>query len=599
MLPLPLTFRRATLCAGLLALAGIASAEIDYHVSVKDVGDSHLLHVSITLPTSGGKTTFQSPRWAPGSYDYSDFGKSVAGFSASDTKGNPLQVDHPDFSTWTVTAPRGPLTVQYDFPAGEVDEVLHYSGPHVYMYVVGREQEPCQLKVDLPSGWRMRTGLDPVGTETDRFTAPTYDVLADTPVTLGKFREVMYMSHDRPHYMVLYGRLAPKMNTDRLEQICKFTSDAEGNFFGEVPYKRYVWSFNVSMARDGGSGLEHLNGTEISLGPEVGTGAQSVITHEFFHLWNVKRIRAKVLGPFDYTTLPKTGALWWLEGVTDYYAIMIPSRYGWWGPDSTWSFMGRNIRSVEGNDNRTKISPYDSSFRVNEANNGRGNSNGLLVSYYDSGWLCGLMLDIEIRIHSHGKHSLDDVELALWNECKNSQPGFPEGEIRRQVVRFGGPDLGPLFDTWVMKPGELPVEAEIAKLGLKYGFTDVQVAALPMETGASSPDHGLRILGNDDHEVITEINGRSIDGENIGIIQRRVAAMIGRSKPGDKVTLTIVKPGASPEHREVTLSGVSRRVGGVTADPNATASQLALRKAWLSPRPGTQAISTTPMAPEN
>ena len=585
--------------------AAFGSAEIDYDVAVRTSGESPVLHVTMTIPTDGNNVFLQSPRWGPGSYDYSDFGRSIRAFTATDETGKKLVFEHPDLSTWVVAAPKGTLKVEYEVAQGISNEMAHYSGPRTYLYVEGRTQEKCGLKIDVPAGWNIRMGLDPVGDSNGEFTAPTYDVLADTPVTLGKFVEESYISHGKPHYMVMYGAGAKLINREMLLKICKFTSDAEGSFFGEVPYKRYVWHFSVNAGRgDGGGGLEHLNGTEISLGTSVATGAQSVITHEFFHLWNVKRIRAKPLGPFNYTALPLTGSMWWLEGVTDYYAIMLPSRYGWWDFAQTEKFMAQNIQRTESNEGRMRISPYDSSLRVNEANEGRGNSNGLYVSYYNSGWLCGLMLDIEIRLHSNGQHSLDDVELALWNLCKNNQPGFQEDEIRKQCVRFGGPELGPLFDKWVMSPGVLPVEDEIAKMGLAYGMRDVESVRLPMQTTPSPADRGLVIDADGVKQVITAIDGQAFVGPNgqtpdAARMLARTASLLAQHKRGDKVTLTVVAPGGATERREVTLQGSTRRAGVVTEMPNATAEQLALRKAWLSPRPGTKAVSATAMAPSS
>ncbi len=399
---------RICACACLFAFAAVASADISYEVSVlsaagDDGGTSQVLHITMMVPSNGGTLSVQAPRWGPGGYSYGNYGNAVDFLGAKDTTGAALKVDHPDFSTWTMTAPKGTVKIDYEMPTTGGD-TIHYGGPRTYLYVVGRTQEKCGLKIDLPKTWNLRMGLDPVGDAIDRFTAPTYDVLADTPVTMGHFLEETYTSHGKPHYIVMYGANAAGVDKVTLKKICQFTSDAEGNFFGEVPYKRYVWHFNVSrQGGDGGGGLEHLNGTEISLGTNVGPLAQSVITHEFFHLWNVKRIRSKPLGPFDYTVLPKTGALWWLEGVTDYYAIMIPSRYGWWDVSRTEKMgLGRNIQGVEANEGRMQISPYDSSYRVAQANNGRGNSNGLFVSFtgYNTGWELGFMLDIELRVHS-------------------------------------------------------------------------------------------------------------------------------------------------------------------------------------------------------
>lgn len=593
-------------CVALLGVAASSTAEIKYEVSVKQSTDQPLLHVRITVPNRDGSVTLQMPRWAPGAYMYSESGRSVEAFAATDAQGDKLSFQHPNDSTWQIETHRGDVVADYDFPARESEEIIHYSGPRTYMYVADRKNESCRLQIDLPEGWTVRDGLDPVRGSDRVFTAPTYDVLADTPVTMGKFIEEVYMSHGKPHYIVLYGRDRKSINRENLRKICKFTSAAEGNFFGEVPYKRYVWHFNVNGNRDGGGGLEHLNGTEISLGTAVGTLAQSVITHEFFHLWNVKRIRSSVLGPFDYTTLPKTGALWWLEGVTDYYAIMIPSKYGWWDLKQLEYFLARNISDTEGNPGRMQVSPYDSSYKVGEASGGRGNSRGLSISYYNTGWLLGLMFDVELRTRTHGKYSLDDVELGLWNECKNNQPGFPEDGIRTQLVRLGGPEMGDLYDKWVMQPGVLPVEDELAKMGLKYSFNETRIATLPFRRGrgAFNNNAGMAVQDDDGNPLgtITEINGTTLSAGSAGEVTQKVNGILAKFKPGDTVSVTIVTPGsnggeAKTETRAVKLTGTTRRQGTVTEDPSATPEQMALRKAWMSPRPGTKAVFDAPSAP--
>jgi predicted metalloprotease with PDZ domain len=120
---------------------------------------------------------------------------------------------------------------------------------------------------------------------------------------------------------------------------------------------------------------------------------------------------------------------------------------------------------VRSNPARLTVSPYQASFQVAAANNGRGNSNGFQISYYNLGWLAGMCLDIEIRQQSGGKHSLDDVAHALYDLCKDNKPGFEEDEIRKQCIRFGGPSLGAFYDKVVMSPGELPIEEQLAKVG--------------------------------------------------------------------------------------------------------------------------------------
>jgi predicted metalloprotease with PDZ domain len=314
------------------------------------------------------------------------------------------------------------------------------------------------------------------------------------------------------------------------------------------------------------------------------------MSHEFFHLWNVKRIRSKPLGPFDYQQLPQTGALWWLEGTTDYFAHLLLNRYGWFDGKEMREQIARNLGRQRARPERFQISPYQASYRVREANNGRGNSDGYLVSYYDTGFLAGLCLDIEILSQTGGKRSLDDVERSLWRICRNDRPGFEEGEIRTQCVTYGGPALGAFYDQVVMQPGELPIESQLAKVGLKLvkgsesvpdlGF-DVAPASGALTVSRVSDRWGGLKTGDE----IREINGVAVQGASFMSGAWRNA--IGALKPGDAVKLKIVRmTSGNPTDMAVdgSMGSVSRDTFTVEDDPSASASAKALYKIWMAKR---------------
>jgi predicted metalloprotease with PDZ domain len=369
----------------------------------------------------------------------------------------------------------------------------------------------------------------------------------------------------------------------------------EGDFFGgSVPYDRYVWHFAVNVGADGAGGLEHLSSTEISMANGVGPGTVGVYAHEFFHLWNVKRIRSLPLGPFDYTTMPQTGALWWLEGVTDYYAHTLLGRYGWFGNnerqanpiDKMYATLVTNVTGVRAVQDRFNISPYDSSFRVRDAANGQGNSNGYLVSYYNTGWLCGLCLDIEILSQSNGKHSLDDVERALFNECKNNQPGFQEDQIRKLCVKYGGSALGDAYDTFIMKPGELPVEVQLAKIGYDLKDIDEPYGKVPFILGPSPDDRAMKVLSSDIPglkigDLVTRVNAVDLNSDQVNALRRSYAGLTRNAKSGDKWTLAVV---TATEHKMMSIEIVSgtRKSKKVVSQPNPTPEQLKLRQLFES-----------------
>lgn len=477
--------RSLSLLAASIAIAPVAGAEIDYKVHVMPDQDKVEVHMSFRSQANG-PITVQMPNWMPGLYILMPTGNNVHGFAATDGRGQSLSVTHPDSNTWSFPAPSdGSVNVSYSLPShvgfGAVggprsneNSYLQFSGPMLYLYVAGRKQEPCRVSFDTPKGWPVMLGLDAVSGSRDTFSAPTYDVLADNPVSTGDMIVDSYVVRGRPHAIVLQGPAKNEVDRKELLRICKFISASETDFWNDIPYHKYDWLFTVHSGNRGGGGLEHLSSTQIGLAARIDEGTVGLLAHEYFHLWNVKRVRSKDLGPFDYTKLPSTGALWWLEGVTDYYANLIPYRYSEWDRRLFFDSIRSNYRAVEQNPAHLTVSPYEASLKVAEASGGRGNSNGYQISYYNLGWLCGLCLDLEIRSQSRGKHSLDDVAHALFALCRNDRPGFEKDEIRRQCVRFGGPSLGEFYDRIVMKPGELPVKEELEKAGFVLSSTGIE-----------------------------------------------------------------------------------------------------------------------------
>ncbi len=595
---------RRLLSLGLFAFVACAQAELNYVVHVQP--DTTNLHITVRIPDAGEGVRLQIPNWAPGSYRLVDNYKSVKNLKAKDEKGNELKIDQKieklskpygddtpkkvaenDLCTWTV-APAKAVTIEYDMTSNVLDGSMHWSGPSTYIYPVGRTQESCTIDLRLPDGWRAYTGLNEGRTTPGVYRADTYDILADNPVSTGELLIDTYISRGKTHTVAMRGRA--KANVDRayLVKACKFVTDMQTHLFDGAPYDKYVWHFSMNDSLDGAGGLEHLSSTQISLAAGVGPRAVSVLSHEFFHLWNVKRIRTRVLGPFDYTKLPDTGALWWLEGVTDYYAHTLLYRYNWWGLDGYYKDVIQNLNAVRNNPGRLEVSPFDSSWRVAEAANGRGNSNGYKTSYYDRGWLCGMVLDIELRSLTGGKHNLDDVLLALWNLNSDDKPGFEEDEIRRQLVKFGGMEMGWFYDNVILKPGDMPVEAALAKCGLK--LTEVDEAFADLGFTAVTDTGGGRVVGPTGPatdklmagDMIVAINGKEITASRREI-SSGLSSMMTSAKVGEVVKLTIKRKEETLQVEITPIAG-SRKVKKIVSDPNATSAQKALGANWLAQR---------------
>ena len=584
----PSTPTRLTAFLCLAAATSFASADVTYKVTAHP--ETQKLSVEMSFPRTQYDTDLQMPNWAPGAYILGNLGKGVSDLHIKDGAGKELPFTRPNDFTWRVSsASVQQMTVSYEVNAAYSDGSMHYSGPATYLYIVDRKLEPCTLDLETPDRWKIAIGLLPIKNSDHIFKAKTYDVLADNPVTMGNFLEAHYTVNGKDHELALRGEAKGDVDMTHLLRATSFVSTMEGDFFGGAPYDRYVWHFSVNDRADGAGGLEHLSSTQIGLSSGVGPRAVTVLAHEFFHLWNVKRIRSSVLGPFDYTQLPQTGALWWLEGVTDYYSHFLLHRYGWWSDNDLFADIVRNVDGVRANAHRLEISPYQSSFRVREANNGKGNSDGLLVSYYNTGWVLGMLLDLEIRTQSNGKHSLDDVEHALWKECRNDQPGFPEDEIRTQCIKFGGPSLGAFYDKYVMQPGELPVEDELAKIGLTWTQQEVTTPSLGFSYQGSKASGGARVsTPNPDSPVksgdlITEIGGTSLAGKTAAEIQHIMDAAANGSTPGKAIHVSLQHKEADVVQLQVfdiMPTVVTKTVHVIQPNPAATPEQVRLRDGW-------------------
>ena len=453
----------------------VGQTAIQYRVS--PTADRSQINVEMKFEASDPDVELEMPSWSPGLYVTENYWKKMGVVTAWGDQGLPLEVDHARPDTWMVeTKGARHISVKYSLPINKSLErlgmfasdgdAIHFTGPATYLYINGRKASPCRLVLDLPRAWQAAVGLTPSASRDGKstFLARSYDELADCPVTIGKFRTEQFILAGKPHLLAIRGQARDTIDTATAREMCRFVAQAEGTFFGGLPYDRYVWQFWATDAR-GAGGVEHASSTDMFISTHEGLGTLSGIAHEFFHLWNVKRIRSKVLGPFDYQHLPKTGALWWLEGVTDYYSDLLPYRFGKSTKQDYYSVASYNVKSVRSNPARLEVSPYDASYRIDEST--ANNSSGYRVSYYPTGWILGLMFDIELRSRSNGRHTLDEVELALWKECQGNKPGFGEDEIRNVLVRVGGPEMGSLYDHWVMKAGELPIESVLAKAGLQ------------------------------------------------------------------------------------------------------------------------------------
>ncbi|MFQ5506574.1 MAG: hypothetical protein ACE5F1_17530 [Planctomycetota bacterium] len=452
-----------------------------YRLSVEDQGKVYRIAVR-TEVLAPGDLCFVMPSWAPGSYHLGRQRK-LDGLRARDGQGaSRVPEALEDRNVWTLkNAPEGELLIEYSLSARRFRRgrrsrdkpCQQFDGPSVWMHEIRHKDLPCDVEVRLPEAWDIATGLDAregtlggmVKPGTWSFRAADYDVLIDCPTRMGFFESFGFKIGNTPFEIAICG--AERDRTDRNEfgERVKRISEHFIEMFGGAPFERYVYLFTVP----GGGGLEHLNSTAIGMMGLAGSKPGKpvlwdfVIAHEFFHAWNVKRLRPHALGPFDYSGPNRTTALWLSEGVTSYYGALALARIGLCSPRGYWRHIARKYSQLRRNPVRREISVADSSWKVWD---GSPFLNRKRIDYYLKGECLGLLLDIEIRGATGNEKSLDDVMRALFEQCRRDGRGFLENDVRETCNRVSGIDLGTFFDKYVYGTEDLPVRATLGRAGL-------------------------------------------------------------------------------------------------------------------------------------
>jgi len=507
----------------LLAAAQDASEKISVHYEVDATSPSEgAIRVRMTVQGIRDPAPAVSmPAWAPGAYRIVTYAKGVCDLTA-EADGKRVEIRADDGQTWTVaTDGASPWSVSYtvtlpDTPRGGISgEHGDLQGPAAYLYVVDHKDAPCSVSFRIPEGWKIATGL----TATDGvFSARDYDTFIDCPTELGSFRLHAFEEGGARYEIAVHS--AGEYDGDRLVEICRSIAREQARLFGGVPFERYVFLYHFRGPRgSGGGGLEHLNSTTISMPyaavRESMDAAAGITSHEFFHLWNVKRIRPRVLGPFDYTGPVHTKALWFCEGVTSYYGDLTLVRCGLWDRGRYLRSLEEEIETLWNNPDRLVTSVEDASWNVWDRARNKAH-----ISYYNKGLLLGLLIDLRIRHETRNRRSLDDVLRFLyrWFVLEEAGPigvGYEESDLQRAVATVSGLDLEDFFTGTVSGLDELPCETILPYAGIRCVIRSSDVPSLGVRLrrstvqdllpGSDTPlRRGDRILAVDGKEMRAE-----------------------------------------------------------------------------------------------
>jgi predicted metalloprotease with PDZ domain len=536
---------------------------------------AHLFEVTVTVtdPDPSGQR-FMLPVWIPGSYMVREFARNIVTLRAFSDAGRKVRIEKTDKQTWQAAPVSGALTLRYEVYAWDLsvraahldDTTGFFNGTSVFLAAVGHEEAQCVVDIQKPAGadyrsWRVATAL-PEGRGTKRYgfgeyRAQNYDELVDHPVTLGEFALATFKAHGVPHDIVIAGRVV-SLDMARLAADLKRICEAQIALFEpkskKAPVDRYV--FMTQAVSDGYGGLEHrastaliCNRTDLPVEgrPQATEGYRTYLglcSHEYFHTWNVKRIKPAAFAPYDLTRENHTSLLWLFEGFTSYYDDLILVRSGLVSQDEYLGMVGKVVGGVLRGSGRLKQTVAESSFdswvkyyRQDE------NASNAIVSYYTKGSLVALAFDLTIRAQTSNRKSLDDVMRLLWQRFgrdfyRGKPVGVEEGEIEAIFAEATGAELGALFEHAVRSTRDLPLETLLEPFGITLA---------PEPDKNAKPSLGARVRGGADctlavvhdgspaqkaglsaGDVLVAIDGLRVTGSNLD-------TLLSRYLPGAKV----------------------------------------------------------------
>ena len=495
--------------------------------------EAHLFSVELEIPGApAGELILSMPAWIPGSYMIRDFARNIVAIGAADKTG-PIPLEKLDKQTWRLVAAGTPITLSYQVYAWELtvraahlDRThAYFNGPSLFLCVHGLDDVPCRVELAPPPGdagadWRVATSLarldaDPRGF--GLYGADDYEDLIDHPVEMGTFSLIPFSVRDVPHQMAITGR--HRTDEARLARDLVRICETHAKMFGELPVDRYL--FLTMAVGDGYGGLEHRFSTSLLCSrdelPRPGADAPTkgyrrflgLCSHEYFHLWNVKRIRPQVFMDSGLNQEVHTRLLWAFEGITSYYDELALVRSGCIDEKGYLELLAETVTRVMRNPGRLVQSVAESSFDAWTKFYKQGeNAPNAIVSYYAKGTLIALTLDLTIRRDTGGRRSLDDVMRALWE--RHGRPGIGVGErgVEALAAEVTGLDLGAFFEEALDATDVLDLAGLLETVGgglrlrPSRGPNDLGGFVDQIEDVPARPDLGIRLAPGVSEAVI-------------------------------------------------------------------------------------------------
>ena len=579
-----------------LGLTAKSQVNIGFEVSFTEP-QAHYAEVEMNI--SGINKDYvdvKMPVWAPGSYLVREFSKNVEGFKAS-AAGKPVKFEKVRKNIWRIYgAKANQLKINYRVYAFEVSVRTSFvdashaflSSTGIFMYPEGHLKSPSTVKIVPYQGWsKVSTGLEPVAGQQFTYAAKDFDILFDSPIEVGNQDVFDFMASGVKHEVAMYG--GGNYDKERLKVDMAKIVEQGTAIYGENPNKHYT--FIVHNYERGGGGLEHLNSTVLGAsrnqyGTERGyTGFLDLVAHEYYHLWNVKRLRPVALGPFDYDNEVYTTNLWIAEGFTAYYENKLTLRAGFNDQNAFVNKLAAAVAAVENTpgarEQSAAMASYDAWIKQYRPDENSSNSS---ISYYSKGEVIGILMDLAIANATKGAKSLDDVMKAMYLQGKTQGRGYTDAEFKAMVEKVSGISFTDFWNKYVT--GTDPVD-----YATYFAYAGVTVKN--ENEGKSIPYLGLASRKVEGRMFITTVSrnsaawtaGLNVNDELISINGVPVEAAIERmpeltsKKVGDVVNIKVGRDGKLVDFA-VTLKASPSIKLVAKIDENATPAQKAVLKRW-------------------
>jgi predicted metalloprotease with PDZ domain len=576
-----------------LLFARPAGATIGYHISLKNP-DQHELHVSMQIPASDSDhdLVVAIPAWYA-LYQVRDFGYRVRDVRATESSApaKPLAVQKLDKQTWKISVPQTAssvtdvvYTIEWEDPGpfnSQLDDHHAFINfAEVLMYVPTRRAEDTTVQFDdVPDGWRAIAEL-PQGSTPNTFTAAGYDKLVDAPTEIGKFDEFAFDESGAHFRVVVDGN---GWRRDRLQTNLQRITKYEMQMMGGPPFTEYTFFFHFGPYPEvGGGGMEHANCTAIAA--STVESATAIAAHEFFHAWNVKRIRPQSLEPVDFTKEMYTRALWFAEGVTSTYGAYTLERTGLWTKDQFYGDLAGQISELDSRPAHTWQSVEESSLDAWLEKYDDYRRPDRSISYYNKGQILGVLLDLQIRNSTDNHKSLDDVLRRMYAVYAQQGQFYPDSVgILHEAAVVAEEKFDDFYHDFVAGTDNIPYQDFLNMAGLELkvemhksadlGFWTVgRGPGAPIQVSQVVPGTTAEAAGLKSGDILLAING--------GPVPRYLPGWLHDQTPGEKITLHVHRDDKELDIKFALGANDSKRFW-IAEMATVTEKQRRIREGWL------------------